>query len=171
MLSVSNFCKCGKSAECCCAKCRKTFYCSRICQTNDWSAHKSICNLIIINKHYEQVLSNINAEIYGNILIAASHYPDCVIFIEINESIDGFIKIDKQFHFAYLTYIQPAIAADQMKTISIGELSATNDQIVTIYIFKDKYMVFKNKKNDFDLEKLKNKHPKPEPNWMITFDV
>jgi hypothetical protein len=37
---------CNKPAESRCTKCIKTYYCSKICQKNDWQNHKLICKNI-----------------------------------------------------------------------------------------------------------------------------
>ncbi|XP_030611149.1 tudor domain-containing protein 1 [Archocentrus centrarchus] len=42
-----NFCNyCGQQGIFCCKRCKKVFYCSAACQTEDWKAHRHVCKFV-----------------------------------------------------------------------------------------------------------------------------
>ncbi|KAF9182760.1 hypothetical protein BGZ51_008587 [Haplosporangium sp. Z 767] len=44
---TSNVCnKCQKKATLRCAKCKQAFYCTRVCQVNNWADHKASCRIL-----------------------------------------------------------------------------------------------------------------------------
>jgi hypothetical protein len=84
---------CEKGGEWqCCGKCKGVFYCSKECQTSDWSYHKRECKAIKAKKRIIETVEHIGknlfkGEDFKKIMAAIERRKDGVKYIDVDVSL------------------------------------------------------------------------------------
>lgn len=159
-----------------CGRCLVAHYCGKDCQVANWKDHSRTCiSRASVETNYARFLERANVQISGNIFILASHRYAIegkgLIFVEINESMEEFMREQGDLHFAHLKFVKfeeykCAAMNDYSLTINVPPFDMTS--VVVIYVLKDFHLVIMMTPKS-ELTNLRSQHSAPDSEWSILF--